>query len=46
MNIRTKKQVEICQKVFNKLNSLIRGTETNDTNVTLIKEYIYNFLQM
>lgn len=46
LNIRTKKQVEICQKVFNKINGMIRDQGENKGALAGIRENIYNFLQM
>ena len=45
MNIRTKKQVEICQKIFNRINTLLRDPQQNEQSINFIKENIYSFVQ-
>ena len=44
MNIRTKKQVEICQKIFNRFNSILRDSKYSEQVLSSLKESLHQFM--
>ena len=44
INIRTKKQVEVCQKIFNRFNSILRDSRYTEQTLLCLKEQLYHFL--